>query len=180
MIAEVMASLSPPVAVETHFRDTLPVPKPRTARTSFLAKKVAAATAAGAIAIGGLGAAAYANGLPDAVQNVAHHLIGAPAAHDGRGKTSPHAPAGPNPNSNSGVSPSPAVPGGGRSSEAPTPAIGAHPPVRPDTSPHPANSHVPGSPTDGSTATPTPRGASPTPPPTPTKSHGRPTKHQGP
>lgn len=52
--------------------------------------KIAAALATGVLSLGGLGAAAYASALPDTAQDVAHHVIGAPAAHPGKG--SDHAP----------------------------------------------------------------------------------------
>jgi hypothetical protein len=51
--------------------------------------KIAAALAAGVLSLGGL-SAAYAGALPDSAQDVAHHVIGAPATHPG--KASSHAP----------------------------------------------------------------------------------------
>jgi hypothetical protein len=49
--------------------------------------KIVTALAAGAVALGGLGAAAYAGTLPDSAQDVAHNLIGAPSGHGkGHGK----------------------------------------------------------------------------------------------
>lgn len=48
--------------------------------TTLLAGKVVAAAAAGGIAIAGTAAAAYTGNLPDALQDVAHQTIGAPAA----------------------------------------------------------------------------------------------------
>jgi hypothetical protein len=49
--------------------------------------KIVTALAAGAVALGGLGAAAYAGTLPDSAQDVAHTLIGAPSGHGkGHGK----------------------------------------------------------------------------------------------
>ncbi|MDQ6754687.1 MAG: protein tyrosine phosphatase [Actinomycetota bacterium] len=50
--------------------------------TALVTSKIAAATlAAGTLAVGGTGAAAYSNILPTAVQQGAHNLIGAPAPH---------------------------------------------------------------------------------------------------
>jgi hypothetical protein len=48
--------------------------------STLLAGKVVAAAAAGGIAIAGTAAAAYTGNLPDALQDVAHQTIGAPAA----------------------------------------------------------------------------------------------------
>jgi hypothetical protein len=54
---------------------------------SFATAKLATALAAAAVALGGLGAAAYAGTLPDSAQDVAHTLIGAPSGHGkGHGK----------------------------------------------------------------------------------------------
>lgn len=50
--------------------------------STLLAGKVVAAAAAGGIAIAGTAAAAYTGNLPDALQDVAHQTIGAPAADD--------------------------------------------------------------------------------------------------
>jgi len=47
--------------------------------------KIAAALATGVLSLGGLSAAAYAGALPDSAQDVAHHMIGAPATHPGKG-----------------------------------------------------------------------------------------------
>ncbi|HEV2886547.1 MAG TPA: hypothetical protein VGX49_06530 [Jatrophihabitans sp.] len=52
--------------------------------------KIATAVAAGVLGLGGLSAAAYAGALPDTAQDVAHHVIGAPATHPGKGAG--HAP----------------------------------------------------------------------------------------
>ena len=50
--------------------------------TALVSSKIAAGTlAAGALAVGGTGAAAYTGILPDAVQQSAHSLLGAPAPH---------------------------------------------------------------------------------------------------
>ena len=49
--------------------------------TPKLSPKIAASLLAGVLGLGGLGAAAYAGALPDAAQNAAHRMIGAPAAH---------------------------------------------------------------------------------------------------
>ena len=54
--------------------------------------KIAAALATGVLGLGGLGTAAYAGALPDAAQDIAHHVIGAPGAHPDKGGS--HAPAG--------------------------------------------------------------------------------------
>ena len=52
--------------------------------TALVTSKIAAGTlAAGALAVGGTGAAAYTGVLPDAVQQSAHNLLGAPAPHVG-------------------------------------------------------------------------------------------------
>ncbi|HEX8093731.1 hypothetical protein, partial [Jatrophihabitans sp.] len=59
-------------------------------RHSLLSPKIAAALATGVLSLGGLGAAAYAGALPDTAQDVAHHVIGAPATHPGKGSS--HAP----------------------------------------------------------------------------------------
>ena len=52
----------------------------RSMLSTLLAGKVVAAAAAGGIAIAGTAAAAYTGNLPDALQDVAHQTIGAPAA----------------------------------------------------------------------------------------------------
>lgn len=54
-------------------------------RTRVFSPKIAAAVAAGVVSLGGLGAAAYAGALPDTAQDVAHHVIGAPATHPDKG-----------------------------------------------------------------------------------------------
>ncbi len=60
--------------------------------TALVTSKIAAATlAAGTLAVGGTGAAAYANVLPTSVQQGAHNLIGAPA------RTPPTSPSAPRP-----------------------------------------------------------------------------------
>ncbi len=52
--------------------------------TALVTSKIAAGTlAAGALAVGGTGAAAYTGVLPNAVQQSAHNLLGAPAPHVG-------------------------------------------------------------------------------------------------
>jgi hypothetical protein len=51
--------------------------------------KIAAALATGVLSLGGLGAAAYAGALPDAAQDVAHHVLGAPATHPAKGSHAP-------------------------------------------------------------------------------------------
>ena len=61
-------------------------------RDRLLSPKIAAALATGVLGLGGLGTAAYAGALPDAAQDIAHHVIGAPASHPGKGGS--HAPAG--------------------------------------------------------------------------------------
>jgi len=58
----------------------------------LLSPKIAASVAAGVLGLGGLGTAAYAGALPDTAQDIAHHVIGAPGAHPGKGGS--HAPAG--------------------------------------------------------------------------------------
>ena len=50
---------------------------------TLLSTKFAAAAAAGALAFGGLAAAAYAGALPEPVQDFAHQTVGAPAASSG-------------------------------------------------------------------------------------------------
>jgi hypothetical protein len=57
---------------------------------SLFRPKIAAALATGVLSLGGLGTAAYAGALPDTAQDVAHHVIGAPATHPGKGGS--HAP----------------------------------------------------------------------------------------
>lgn len=52
----------------------------RSMLSTLLASKVVAAAAAGGIAVAGTAAAAYTGNLPDALQDVAHQTIGAPAA----------------------------------------------------------------------------------------------------
>jgi len=47
----------------------------------FITSKAAGVLAAGALAAGGAGGAAYTGSLPDPVQQSAHDLIGAPAPH---------------------------------------------------------------------------------------------------
>lgn len=76
---------------------------------SLLTGKLAAALAAAAVGTMGAATAAYADALPDSVQDLAHHLIAAPPAHShasdaGRehGHEFPTAPASPSPS----VSPS--------------------------------------------------------------------------
>jgi hypothetical protein len=49
--------------------------------TSLLSSKLAAAAAAGVVALGGVTAAAYAGVLPASVQKLAHNTLGAPVAH---------------------------------------------------------------------------------------------------
>ena len=61
--------------------------------STLLASKVVAAAAAGGIAIAGTAAAAYTGNLPDALQDVAHQTIGAPAATDNPSADRPEAPA---------------------------------------------------------------------------------------
>lgn len=61
--------------------------------STLLAGKVVAAAAAGGIAIAGTAAAAYTGNLPDALQDVAHQTIGAPAAGDNASADRPEAPA---------------------------------------------------------------------------------------
>src|SRR5579859_4601851 len=71
--------------------------------TSLFATKLLAASAAGAVAVGGLAAAAFSSSLPDTAQNVAHHLIDAPPAshsHKDSGKTG--TPVGPDPTGTAG------------------------------------------------------------------------------
>jgi hypothetical protein len=66
--------------------------------TSVFASKLLVAGAAGAVAVGGLAAAAYSRALPDPAQNVAHQLIDAPSVphpHDTPGKSG--TPVGPDP-----------------------------------------------------------------------------------
>lgn len=57
-------------------------------RASRLSARGAAALAVGAIGLGGIGTAAFAGALPDTAQDVAHHLIGAPAGHPGNSRAS--------------------------------------------------------------------------------------------
>ncbi|HST48660.1 hypothetical protein [Jatrophihabitans sp.] len=56
--------------------------------------KIATALAAGVFGLGGFGAAAYAGALPDAAQQVVHHVIGAPDSHPGKGAGHAPQPAG--------------------------------------------------------------------------------------
>jgi hypothetical protein len=62
---------------------------------SLVRGRLAAAVAAGAIALGGVTAAAYAGALPAQVQKFAHDTIGAPSAHHGARPAHPASPAGP-------------------------------------------------------------------------------------
>ncbi|HVB28078.1 MAG TPA: PT domain-containing protein [Mycobacteriales bacterium] len=50
-----------------------------TSLSAMISSKLALAAAAGAVTLGGATAAAYANALPNALQNFAHDTIGAPA-----------------------------------------------------------------------------------------------------
>ncbi len=61
--------------------------------TSLLSAKAAAVAVATAIVIGGVATAAYAGALPSTAQQVAHDLIGAPAAHAGDHARPPADPA---------------------------------------------------------------------------------------
>jgi hypothetical protein len=63
-------------------------------RARLLNPKIAAAVAAGVVSLGGLGAAAYAGALPDTAQDVAHHVLGVPATHPGKGGSHPPEQAG--------------------------------------------------------------------------------------
>lgn len=64
---------------------------------SLLGTKLAVVTAAGAVGLGGVAAAAYAGALPETAQNIAHHLIDAPAAHHKHAKPGSGTPVGPDP-----------------------------------------------------------------------------------
>lgn len=55
----------------------------RPAKLARLSARGAAALAVGAIGLGGIGTAAFAGALPGTAQDLAHHLIGAPAGHPG-------------------------------------------------------------------------------------------------
>ncbi len=73
---------------------TPPRARRRSMLSTLLAGKVVAAAAAGGIAIAGTAAAAYTGNLPDALQDVAHQTIGAPAADLPEAATErPEAPA---------------------------------------------------------------------------------------
>jgi hypothetical protein len=65
---------------------------PMLALSTLLASKVAAAAAIGAVSVGGVSAVAYTGNLPTPVQNLAHHAVGAPAAHHGRPAGTPKGP----------------------------------------------------------------------------------------
>jgi hypothetical protein len=79
----------------TAFRDTVGLSKPSRPRhrwrpsvlTSSLSAKLGAAIAAGVLGAGGFAGAAFAGSLPAAAQNVAHAVLGAPAAN-GQGQPS--------------------------------------------------------------------------------------------
>lgn len=60
--------------------------------STLLASKVVAAAAAGGIAVAGTAAAAYTGNLPDALQDVAHQTIGAPATAGDAADDRPEAP----------------------------------------------------------------------------------------
>jgi hypothetical protein len=51
---------------------------------TLISSRLATALTAGALAVGGLSASAFAGALPDSAQNAAHQLIGAPASHSGK------------------------------------------------------------------------------------------------
>jgi hypothetical protein len=71
--ARASRGISPSTALPSRARS-------RSMLSTLLAGKVVAAAAAGGIAVAGTAAAAYTGNLPDALQDVAHQTIGAPAA----------------------------------------------------------------------------------------------------
>lgn len=58
----------------------LPPPRRKSVLSTFLASKVAIATAVSAVAVGGTAAAAYTGSLPSSLQEIAHETIGAPGS----------------------------------------------------------------------------------------------------
>src|SRR5437879_6170551 len=88
MIAEIMASMSIPsapreIAVVATQLAEVRARRTRTPLVTLLGRKVAAISAAAAVAFGALAASAYANMLPDSIQDVAHSVIDAPKHHEG-------------------------------------------------------------------------------------------------
>jgi hypothetical protein len=117
MVSEVLAVLvtAPPGPGElsgearamTAFRDIVGMSNPPDPRhrwrpsmlTSSLSAKLGAAVAAGVLGAGGFAAAAFAGSLPAGAQNVAHAVLGAPAAneqsHPSNGSAPETSPVGP-------------------------------------------------------------------------------------
>jgi len=125
---------------------------------AFSRARLAAAAAVAAVGLSGTAAAAYAGVLPASVQNFAHHVIGAPAAHHPAGHgNQPGQPAGHQPGSappSASGSAHPAKPGQhkarkhrGHHGHHATPASNPHPAhsARPDRSPGPKRNAHPGS-----------------------------------
>ncbi|HKD90130.1 MAG TPA: hypothetical protein VKB62_16490, partial [Streptosporangiaceae bacterium] len=122
---------------------------------AFSRARLAAAAAVAAVGLSGTAAAAYAGVLPASVQNFAHHVIDAPAAHHPAGhgnQPAGHQPGSASPPSAHG-SAHPAKPGQHKSHKTrgqhshrarhrntPKPAHPTHPP-RPTHSPRPAKVH---------------------------------------
>ena len=90
---------------------------------SLLTGKIAAALAATAVGATGVATAAYADALPDSVQDIAHHLIAAPPAHShasDTGRAHGHQFATPSPSPT--VSPSPSASDSASPSVSPSPS----------------------------------------------------------
>lgn len=68
-------------------------PRMITTLTATTAGKFALAAIAGGVSLGGASAAAFATALPAPLQNIAHHAIGAPAAHHSKSKAHSESPA---------------------------------------------------------------------------------------
>lgn len=143
------------VLVAYRSRPAMPRPAPRAHRrrrrpfSSFL--PVTAAAAAAILGLGALATAAYTGALPTPVQQIAHDIIGAPAA-----KANPP-PAGLSPVGQGATSHArataahPGKPPAGRPHPSPTPHATAHP----TTQPTPTGSSTQPTPTESGTPTPT-------------------------
>jgi hypothetical protein len=106
----------------THVTPSSPPSRSRPMIVRLLAGKLATATLAGAVGLGGTTAAAYAGVLPEPLQEVAHTSIGAPAPAESTGD--PAGPSSDEPATEPVADPADAAESGGDTTSEPTDGAG--------------------------------------------------------